>query len=886
MSQRKRSRSSSLSQDDRAVKKQRVSSVDPPEEEEMSDKFEHKKGSVYRVAMHNFVTYNNVEFYPGPLLNCVIGPNGSGKSTIVCGLVLGLGGSPKLLGRAKQIKEFIRHGAHEAWVELELAKAKNGKNVVIRRTIHQDNSSEWRLNGKAVSKTEISKLIDSLNIQIGNVCQFLPQDKVVEFAKLDQYQLLRETEKAVGPPGMLEQHESLIDMYKNQSEYKLQLDTKKKHLEDLKAKNELLERDVLRFRERQKLLEKVEKMKLKRPWIELEAITKQFNQASTELKEITARYNEQEKKCEPLKVEIENIKQEIEKGEQGRTKKQNGAKTLDSQRKNSIRQLNEIDSRIQEIISNLEKLKSRHEDRLKQAEQTKLQINQYESQLQQLDLSNNESRLKELADAYKIQKAKENEIQDKLSEFTYSSNDLGSKIRSLDQELRKLSNAKERQLMDLRSRNSDAYNALQWLNSNQHLFQKKVYGPLILEVTIPDPYHARCFEVNTPNYLFDIFVCQTQHDYELFLTNIKDKQALNVNASNAEKISLDAGPPDDVELIKRFGCSGYLSDFIETTEIVSLILKATTFSHQCVVGSRATSASQFFSNCKTPKLFTPESVYQTSVSRYGNKNRSTLVYPLRECKYFKGVDTQRLNQIQAEVADLRSQQQGEESAKRDLQGQLREIRSKLDAIRGEREKIAKASASKKTLERKITEKQRQLEELMQEEDTSAKEEAYKKDIRKYLKKSTETSTKMRHIVHKLTTLALKIDYDLLQRSGLVHKLAQKQRELKDAQDAFAVLKMELNRCKDHYNHKKNEMNRQKQRANQIAPMTAELKELFKTFPDDIDKLNIAIEEAEIKANLNYRENPHLIEDYEKRSAEVIKIYVIIIIIYIYFYNSL
>eukprot|EP00324_Dicrateria_rotunda_P006978 CAMPEP_0206168822 /NCGR_PEP_ID=MMETSP1474-20131121/33592_1 /ASSEMBLY_ACC=CAM_ASM_001110 /TAXON_ID=97495 /ORGANISM="Imantonia sp., Strain RCC918" /LENGTH=293 /DNA_ID=CAMNT_0053574447 /DNA_START=759 /DNA_END=1636 /DNA_ORIENTATION=- len=127
---------------------------------------------------------------------------------------------------------------------------------------------------------------------------------------------------------------------------------------------------------------------------------------------------------------------------------------------------------------------------------------------------------------------------------------------------------------------------------------------------------------------------------------------------------------------------------------------------------------------------------------------------------------------------------------------------------------------------------------------------------------------MRHIVHKLTTLALKIDYDLLQRSGLVHKLAQKQRELKDAQDAFAVLKMELNRCKDHYNHKKNEMNRQKQRANQIAPMTAELKELFKTFPDDIDKLNIAIEEAEIKANLNYRENPHLIEDYEKRSAEI------------------
>ena len=101
--------------------------------------------------------------------------------------------------------------------------------------------------------------------------------------------------------------------------------------------------------------------------------------------------------------------------------------------------------------------------------------------------------------------------------------------------------------------------------------------------------------------------------------------------------------------------------------------------------------------------------------------------------------------------------------------------------------------------------------------------------------------------------------------------------------------MEVNRCKDHYNHKKNEMTRQKQRANQIAPMTAELKELFKTFPDDIDKLNIAIEEAEIKANLNYRENPHLIEDYEKRSAEVIKIQILLLLlcfIFIFLYRLL
>jgi predicted ATPase len=41
--------------------------------------------------LHNFVTYDDVEFRPGPYLNMVLGPNGSGKSTIACALCLGLG---------------------------------------------------------------------------------------------------------------------------------------------------------------------------------------------------------------------------------------------------------------------------------------------------------------------------------------------------------------------------------------------------------------------------------------------------------------------------------------------------------------------------------------------------------------------------------------------------------------------------------------------------------------------------------------------------------------------------------------------------------------------------------------------------------------------------
>lgn len=47
-------------------------------------------GSIVRVKLHQFLTYDDVEFRPGPYLNMVLGPNGTGKSSIACALVIGL----------------------------------------------------------------------------------------------------------------------------------------------------------------------------------------------------------------------------------------------------------------------------------------------------------------------------------------------------------------------------------------------------------------------------------------------------------------------------------------------------------------------------------------------------------------------------------------------------------------------------------------------------------------------------------------------------------------------------------------------------------------------------------------------------------------------------
>lgn len=42
------------------------------------------------------MTYDFVEFNPGPHLNMIIGPNGTGKSTIAAGIAIGLGFKPEV----------------------------------------------------------------------------------------------------------------------------------------------------------------------------------------------------------------------------------------------------------------------------------------------------------------------------------------------------------------------------------------------------------------------------------------------------------------------------------------------------------------------------------------------------------------------------------------------------------------------------------------------------------------------------------------------------------------------------------------------------------------------------------------------------------------------
>lgn len=221
-------------------------------------------GAIVRVTVENFVTYEKAEFFPGPNLNMVIGPNGTGKSSLVCAICLGLGYSPKILGRATAIKEFVKHGKDKATIEIELKKRpKDRMNFVVKVQIRRDqNSQKWWLNGKETGIKKIQEVIRSLKIQVDNLCQFLPQDRVVEFAACGPVDLLHETLRAAASQEMLQWQQELQDLHKDKKDMSAASTSDAETLQNLENRQQGLQAEVERLRERNEIVEKVEDYKV------------------------------------------------------------------------------------------------------------------------------------------------------------------------------------------------------------------------------------------------------------------------------------------------------------------------------------------------------------------------------------------------------------------------------------------------------------------------------------------------------------------------------------------------------------------------------------------------------------------------------------------------
>ena len=230
----------------------------------------------------------------------------------MCAICLGLAGHPRLLGRADEAKDFVRRGKTHGHVWITVSNGPGKTPTTIHRTLNAEaNSSLWEVTnnflapgglGAAPTKSSASgvrDLCESWNIQLDNMCQFLPQDKVVEFAKLSgkPADLLRATERSIGDGTLLVQHERLAELAADQAVLARDMDNLEKLIEKDKTKLEELGRDVEALKKRAMYQSKLHFCEVKLLWITAMQERRKFDEST----EMVDKYS---KKLEKLKADL------------------------------------------------------------------------------------------------------------------------------------------------------------------------------------------------------------------------------------------------------------------------------------------------------------------------------------------------------------------------------------------------------------------------------------------------------------------------------------------------------------------------------------------------------------------------------------------------------
>lgn len=317
-------------------------------------------GSIVRVKLENFLTYDSVEFAPGPHLNMIIGPNGTGKSAIVCAIALGLGWKPATLGRAKDVAAFVKQGQEEGFTEIELKGPIGERNTVIRRIIHRkNNQNEYRLNGKKATSNEIKEAVQHFDIDVGNLCCFLPQDKVAEFARMDPSRLLIETEKAAGDGNLEHWHEKLVGYGAEVRDLEGKLQEERDEQQNLEQRNEVLSRDVDRFEEKRRLEDEVALLEVRLPFAEYTRARTAYSKARDAKIERKADLNALRQANQPLERKVDDMKEEQRKLESRKQRWEEKVKKLDREIMKHVKTVDELDTDMTDLYGSMENMKSR-----------------------------------------------------------------------------------------------------------------------------------------------------------------------------------------------------------------------------------------------------------------------------------------------------------------------------------------------------------------------------------------------------------------------------------------------------------------------------------------------------------------------------------------------
>ncbi|GMS84329.1 hypothetical protein PENTCL1PPCAC_6504, partial [Pristionchus entomophagus] len=443
-------------------------------------------GSIIKIVYCNFLTYDYSICVPGPRLNVIIGTNGSGKSTIICGICLALGGSPKSLGRSERLGDYIKHGTQEGYVELHLKDGIRGTQL-LKIHIKKPTSAQYYHNNKPITQKELKALVHSYNIQVDNLCTFLAQDKVKSFSEQSPQELLENTLKAASTT-LLDARNALIKKQKEEGNLEKQMDETRKKMKQTDSLIETLAPRVQNYLKKQAMQTRLILITKKKTVVAHRGVHARFEHEKAKLKKLKDEVEASHQLLDEKIKTLESLEKQKGTFDADMTKARNEVKTA----KQALDSCINADYRSE--LDDLEREYRRTKDKASKWEGEKMNMeSQLEAQKEALTEAEKEMEgYKEANEEYAKQKQRimmeENAVDAENTTISKEYQDLKAKKNRLQEDYHQIEKFDRDRYSLLRSRynQTGAGQAWEYYLEHKDEFEQPVYVPL-LHMEVPNP---------------------------------------------------------------------------------------------------------------------------------------------------------------------------------------------------------------------------------------------------------------------------------------------------------------------------------------------------------------------------------------------------------------
>lgn len=829
-------------------------------------------GNIVDIEIRNFMTFDKLKCQPASRLNLVVGPNGSGKSSLVCAIALGLGGEPQLLGRASTIGAFVKRGEESGHIKITLKGSNKDEQITIMRKIDVHNKSEWLYNGVGVPKKDIAEIVKKFNIQVNNLTQFLPQDRVCEFAKLTPVQLLEETEKAVGDPRLPVQHRALISKSHELRNLERAVRQNRETLDQLKSLNAEQERDVERVRQREELLAKVDSMKKKLPWLKYDMKKAEYIEAKEKEKDAKKKFDELAKAMNELQGPIEYHRKEktvqdaklrklravLDGNSKKRLQLAERENILSAQVRGKFKEMEELRRQEQ---SRQERIFKAKED-LAAAELELANLPHYEPPKDELErLGGQILELEERADTVRNQKGeKERSI----------SQNKGLLSQCIDR-LMNMEDTKNKSLRALRNSGAERiFEAYKWVNDHRHEFSKDVYGPVLIEVNVKDRVHADYLEGHVAHYIWKAFITQDSGDRDFLVQNLMSFDVVVINHV-AER---DNKEPFQVsQEMHAIGVYSRLDLVFDAPPAVKDVLIGQFGLEYSYIGTKETDErANEVQRLGIMDMWTPENHYRWSKSRYSEHVSAVVESVKRSQLLLCNVDVEELNSLRTRKNELEDAISDLDSSLKMLQSAQRHIEDEAAKLHRKREDILNSAQHEKRkrreLENRVNQRRSKVKSFEREENmdtimANLISSASDLNVQRF-----QCAIEIKNLL--IETLANR--RSSAEQNMTVIELESKIRELEvgvKEQEKIAVqASQQFEYCKNEVEKYRQQLQAAKKHAESVSTISPDLEKLFIEMPSTIEELEAAIQDTISQANSILFLNHNILEEYENRQRKI------------------